>query len=238
MQKAEGCWALCLALRGKTWSSGMQVGSILDSMVQLQKEITRFGYMGKNSLNFICFLEKQENKKQLRKHLQTSCRGQGTDKQWKDIPTSSKLMPIGKLPSSSSSSQKRGWKRPVSWGVKKWRVKTTKASRLTSQSRRIIILSTADCWMRKKGVFPRSCRGGNCREEQLMPDDFHTLCCPSTSRKPESTSMQIPRSLWHGLPPPTATHIQQLQHFAPEIHFFNSRGSRWSPAIASYRYCT
>lgn len=36
--------------------------------------------MDKHSLNFIHFLEKQETKKQLRKHLQTSSRRHGTEK--------------------------------------------------------------------------------------------------------------------------------------------------------------
>lgn len=49
-----------------------------------------FGYMGKHSLNFVHFLEKQKTTNQLRKHLQTSSSKQGTGKTEERDPCLSK----------------------------------------------------------------------------------------------------------------------------------------------------
>lgn len=56
MQNAVAIWALCLALKGNSLSSEMQVGNnLLHSSAPARN--MWFGYMGKHSLNFIQFLE-------------------------------------------------------------------------------------------------------------------------------------------------------------------------------------
>lgn len=144
-------------------------------------------------------------------------------------------MLMEKISSSSSSSQKRGWKRPISWGINKWKP-TRQADSLvkageTSSSAQLIVK-----WG-KKGVFPRSYRGKSCREEQLIPDDVHTLCCPSILRKPEHMSMHIQLSLWDALPPANCHSYSATMVLCSQKYIFNSRGSRRSPEIATYRYC-
>lgn len=101
-----------------------------------------FGYMGKHSLNFIQFLEKQETPEQPRKHLQTSSRGQGTDKAEERDPSLSKTHAHGKAFFFLQQQPEEGLEKANFMGNQQ--VKTNKASRLTGQSRRNIILSTAD----------------------------------------------------------------------------------------------
>lgn len=171
--------------------------------------------MGKHSLNFMHFLEKQETTNQLRKHLQTSSSRQGTGKTEERDPCLSKTHVHGKSLFFLQQQPEEGLEKASSMGNQEVTSKNqqgklthcSKQQKYNPQHSRL--LNEA-----KQGIFPKSYRRGNYKEKQLMPDDFHTLCCPSTLRKPESMPMDIQISFWDGLPP-TATHIQQLRHFAP-----------------------
>lgn len=117
-----------------------------------------FSYMGKHSFKFHVLFKEQRDYKVVDEALKNIF--QGTEKTEDEDPSLfPRLMPTGNCSSPSSSSQKKGWKRPVSCIIKKWQVKTNKASKLTGQSRRNIIPGKADFYMRgKKVILSRSYR--------------------------------------------------------------------------------
>lgn len=173
-----------------------------------------FGYMGKHSLNFIHFLENQRlqiSRGSTYKHLPV---GKEQVKQKREIPASPRHA-HGKSLFFLQQQPEDGLEKANSMGNQEVTSKNQQG-KLTHCSKQQKY-HPQHSWLlneAKKGIFPKSYRRGNYKEKQLMPDDFHTLCCPSTPRKPESMPMHIRISLWDGLPP-TATHIQQLWHFAP-----------------------